>query len=132
MTSKRTNLLFLAALTLIYLHGLEEVLTGFQHIDSFMKFGGRVFNVGSENFYWFSHLIWWLAAPIIFLVFRKKPIILPLLALFGTVFFIEIHHLVKALLMQAYYPGMITASIYPIFGIYFYRELIKKWKHKTL
>ena len=132
MTSKRTNLLFLVALVLVYLHGLEESLTGFQHIDSFMELGGRVFSTSSENFYWFSHFTWWLVVPIIFLVFRKKPIILPLLAVFGSVFFIEIHHLVKALLVQAYYPGMITALIYPIFGVYFYRELIRKWKHKTL
>ena len=131
MTSKRLDPLFLAALILIYLHGLEEVLAGFQHIDSFMEFGGRLFNTSTENFYWFSHLLWWLAVPVIFLIFRKKPIILPLLALFGAVFFIETHHLVKSLLVQSYYPGMITAFLYPIFGIYFYKELIGKWKHET-
>ena len=128
MISKRLNLLFVVALILIYLHGLEEVLTGFHHVDSFMEFGGRVFNTSPENFYWVSHLLWWLGAPIIFLIFRNKPIILPLLALFGTVFFIEIHHLVKSLLVQSYYPGMITAFLYPIFGVYFYKELIQKWK----
>ena len=128
MTSKRLNLLFISALVLIYLHGLEEVLTGFQHIDSFMEFGGRIFSISTESFYWFSHLLWWLGAPIIFLISRKKPIILPLLALFGIVFFIETHHLVKSLLIQSYYPGMFTAFLYPIFGIYFYKELMRKKK----
>ena len=128
MISKHLNFLFITGLVLMYLHGLEEVLTGFQYTDSFMKFGGDIFNISAVNFYWTSHLLWWIAIPIIFVIFRKKPIILPLLALFGTVFFIEIHHLVKAFLAQSYYPGMITAFFYPIFGIYFYKELMRKRK----
>lgn len=126
MISKNLNVLFIVSLSLIYLHGVEEVLTGFQHTDSFMMFGGKVFSISTESFYWFSHLLWWLGAPIMFLIFRNKPIILPLLALFGTVFFIEAHHLIKALLVQSYYPGMITAFLYPIFGVYFYKELMRK------
>ncbi len=132
MISKHLNFLFFTALVLIYLHGLEEIFTGFQHVDSFMKFGGDIFNISAVNFYWASHLLWWLAIPIIFVIFKKKSIILPLLALFGTVFFIEIHHLIKALLAQSYYPGMITAFFYPILGIYFYKEVVRNWRNKSV
>ena len=128
MVSKQLTILFIIALALIYLHGVEEVLTGFPHGDSFMKFGASFFHTSPENFYWISHIfLWWLPIPIIFLVFRKKAIILPLLALFGLVFVFELHHLIKAVLAQSYYPGMITAFFYPILGVFFYKELLKIW-----
>ena len=129
MVSKRLTFLFITALGLIYLHGLEEVLTGFPHVDPFMKFGANFFNTSSEGFYWISHIfLWWLPIPLIFLIFRKTTLILLLLALFGIVFFFEIHHLIKAFVAQSYYPGMITAFFYPILGVFFYKELLKNRK----
>jgi hypothetical protein len=129
MVSKRLTTLFVLALGLIYLHGVEEVLTGFPRVDSFMKFGASFFNTSSENFYWISHIfLWWLPIPVIFLILRRRTIILPLLALFGLVFVFELHHLVKAALAQSYYPGMITAFFYPILGVFFYKELLRSRK----
>jgi len=131
MISQRLQTIFFISLGLMYLHGLEEVLTNFQSTDSFMAFGANIFTTTPESFYWFSHLLWWIAVPILFLIFRKKSFIFLLLALFGIMFFTEIHHLVKAILTKAYYPGMITAFFYPIVGVYFYKELVRKWKYET-
>jgi len=94
-----------------------------------MELGANVFNTSAERFYWFSHFLWWILVPVIFLVLRSKSVILPLLVLFGVVFVFEIHHLIKAVLAQSYYPGMVTAVFYPIVGIFFYKELVREWKN---
>ena len=99
-SGRKLGIIFLSALLLTYAHGAEEVLTGFQYTDSFIRFGAQLFNTSPEAFYWVSHLSWWVLLPTIFILFRKKSVILPLLALFGLVFFIEIHHVIKALMIQ--------------------------------
>jgi len=128
MISKRLNTIFFLSLGLMYAHGFEEVLTGFQHTDSFVIFGANLFNTTPESVYWVFHILWWSSVPILFFVFRKKSFVFPLLALFGIVFLVETHHLIKAVLVKSYYPGMITAFFYPIAGFFFYRELIRKWR----
>lgn len=130
MTSKRLENLFLISLLLIYAHGLEENLTGFPYIDSFMVIGAQYFGTTPEIFYWASHFIWWLSVPLLFLLFRKTRILLFLLTLFSLVFVTEIHHTIKAILAKSYYPGLITALFYPIMGYFFWDELIKNWRKK--
>lgn len=128
MISDKLKHIFLLSLLLIYSHGLEEIINGFQFSDSFMIYGANIFNTTAEIFYWFSHLIWWISLPILFFLFNKKRLGLLLLTLYGLVFFIELHHPIKGLLAGSYYPGMITAMFYPIFGVFYWRQIIKDWK----
>lgn len=127
ISSKLKNFFFLAV-ALIYLHALEEVLTGFPSSDSFMVVGGKMFDTTSEVFYWTSHAIWLLGVPVIFILARRSKFLLSLLALFGIVFITEFHHLIKALFRVGYYPGMITAFFYPVLGIFYWRQLISDWR----
>ncbi|MBI2595722.1 HXXEE domain-containing protein [Candidatus Daviesbacteria bacterium] len=115
--------IFLLSLLLIYAHGVEEIINGFQYSDSFMVYGANLFNTTPEIFYWISHLIWWFSLPLLFLVFNKSRLGLFLMTLYGFVFFIEIHHSIKGFLAGRYYPGMVTAMLYPIFGIFYWRQL---------
>lgn len=128
MISKKLNKIFLLSLVLIGLHGLEEIMTGFQYQDSFMIFGGNLFSTKTEVFYWSSHMMFWLLLIISFLLIQGKKWVLRLMALFGLIFFVEIHHLIKAFLIGSYYPGMITAVFYPILGFFYWRQLLKEWK----
>ena len=130
MVSDKLRHLFLLSLLLIYAHGVEEIVNGFQDSDSFMIYGANLFNTTPEIFYWVSHLIWWAFLPILFLLFNKKRLGLILMTLYGFVFFIELHHPIKGLLVGSYYPGMITAMLYPIFGIFYWKQIIKDWKLK--
>lgn len=127
MISENFAKVFLFFLVLIYAHGIEEVLTGFHYNDSFMILGAQYFNISVETFYWISHLVWWISVPLLFIIFRKSKFIFPLMALYGLVFIIESHHLVKALIIKSYYPGMVTALFYPIVGFFYWRQLIKGW-----
>ena len=128
MPSKELKLIFLLSLPLIYLHALEEVLGGFSHIDSFMQSGASLFNTTPELFYWVSHVLYWLALPTLFVLFKGSRLGMYLLVLFGFSYIFELHHLIKALIAESYYPGMITASIYILFGIFFWTRLLKNLK----
>lgn len=128
MISKRLKYIIFIALVLIYTHGLEEIFTGFYLNDSTMKFLGDYFNITGESFYWISHAIWWIVLPLLAYVVVVKGKMLWLLVLFGLVFFIELHHFAKAIFARSYYPGMLTAILYPIIGIIYWRELFKNYK----
>ena len=128
MASHKLKRLFSLSLLLIYAHGVEEIINNFQYSDSFMVYGANLFNTTPEIFYWVSHLIWWPSLPILFLLFRKNRLGLFLMTLYGFVFFIELHHPIKGLLAGSYYPGMITALLYPIFGGVYWKQIIEDWK----
>ncbi|MBI2021894.1 HXXEE domain-containing protein [Candidatus Daviesbacteria bacterium] len=128
MISDKLKHIYLLSLLLIYAHGVEEIINGFQYSDSFMVYGANLFNTTPEIFYLIFHLIWWFSLPILFLLFNKSRLGLFLMTLYGFVFFIELHHPIKGLLIGSYYPGMITAMLYPIFGIFYWKQVIKEWK----
>lgn len=122
---EKLSKIFLLSAVLIYLHGIEEIYGGFEHFDSFMQFGASVFHTSSEVFYWGFHIIWWLLVPLIYLCVFKFHKTKNILLLFSLVYFLEIHHVIKAFVRMEYYPGMITALFYPILGFLFIKEFVK-------
>lgn len=130
MITNRLKTIFYISLIVIYIHGLEEIIGGFQHVDSFMLAGANFFKVSIEVFYWSSHIIWWLAVPLLYLIFRNRAQILTLLSLYGLVFVIELHHIAKAAQLGYYYPGMMTAFFYPVVGLFFWKELLNNFKQR--
>ena len=128
MISDKLKYIFLLSLLLIYGHGVEEIINGFQYSDSFMVYGANLFTTTPEIFYWASHLVWWISLPLLFLLFHKNRLGLLLMTLYGLVFFVELHHPIKGLLIGSYYPGMITAMLYPIFGIFYWKQIVEDWK----
>jgi len=127
MITKKLKNLLVIALVLIYLHGFEEILTGFQYNDIFMVSIANLFATQTLAVYWVLHIVFWLLLPLfILLAFDGKWKYIPL-AIFGLIWFVEIHHLVKALIAMSYYPGMVTAFFYPIFGVFYWRELYNNW-----
>ncbi len=128
MISKRLKNIFLISLLLIYSHGVEEIIGGFQYFDSFMVFGANYFGITPKIFYWVFHIIFWLSLPILFLLFHRRKAGLILMTIFGVIFIIELHHPIKAILARQYYPGMITALFYPIVGVFFWKQIFTDWK----
>jgi len=128
MISKRLKHIFLISLLLIYAHGIEEIIGGFQYFDSFMVLGANYFGTTPEIFYWVFHIIFWLSLLILFMLFHKRKVGLILMTIFGVIFIIELHHPIKAILARQYYPGMITALFYPIVGVFFWKQIFTDWK----
>ncbi len=110
------------------MHGFEEIMTGFPNSDIFIINGGDYFNMSSESFYWIFHTLFWTSLPLLYLLFHKKPIAIWLFSLFGVFFIFELHHIIKAVYFSNYYPGLLTALIYPFIGIFYWKELIFNWR----
>ena len=128
MISKRLTIIFLSSLLLIYAHAIEEVLTGFQYNDSFVVFGAKYIGTTPEIFYWLFHIAFWVSLPTLFFLLHKKRLGLPLISVFGIIYFVELHHVIKGVFAGHYYPGMITALFYPVVGFFFWQELIRNWR----
>lgn len=128
MISNKLERIFLISLLLIYAHGVEEIIGGFQYSDSFMVLGAQYLRTTTEIFYWVFHIIFWLSLPILFLLFHKRRVGIILMAIFGVIFIVELHHPIKALFINHYYPRMITALLYPIVGFFFWKQIFPDWK----
>ena len=132
MLSKKIQNLFLISSILFIAHGLEEYFTGFYKVDSLFYFVFKYFesmSVFQATFLVFQIMLWILLAISYALIFKKNWL-LGLVALPAVACFIEVHHLVKAAIRWAYYPGSITALILLIVGYFYWKELFKLYKTK--
>ncbi len=124
MIAKKLKIILILTLGLVYLHGLEEFLSGFPFNDPWMVFFGNLVETKTQVFYWTFHAMWWILVPVgVILLIGNRRWIHALLVLFGIIYVIELHHVIKGVLSGGYYPGMITGMIYPILGFFYWKEL---------
>lgn len=127
MISKKMLKLIGLSIPLFISHGTEEYLTGFYHTDPFSLF---VFSYFKDlpslqaTFFLFQIMIA-LLLIISFLLLLGDKWRLRLLFVFGSVFIFELHHLIKAILVSGYYPGLYTAFGIYILGFFYWKELLK-------
>lgn len=128
MVSKKLKILTAFAIALLYLHAYEETITGFPESDIFFVWIGQAFLNPTTEAYWVSHIMWFVLLAVSFLLIIGGKWTLRILSLFSLVLLVELHHVAKAILYQKlYYPGMITALVFPILGFFYWGELIKNW-----
>lgn len=133
MISSKLKKIFLLGLILIYAHGIEEIMFGFWEVDSIMMTWNDFLISIPQAVYYASHIAWWLLLIPIALLTMGGRWALWGLALFGIVWFIELHHISGAVFItHTYYPGMITAILYPAVGVFYYRELIQNFKKNLI
>lgn len=117
---------FVAAAIGLTLHGIEEIWTGFYALDSFsLTVFGPLLGMSSaqSTFIVFQVMLWLMFLICYLLLFTERWRFLPL-GILGFFLFFELHHVVKAILIGGYYPGMITALILPIIGMYYWKALV--------
>ena len=128
--TKRLQTLFLISIPLVIAHGLEEYFTGFYNVDSIFHFMFRYFqnmSIFQATFLLFQIMLWFLLV-ISYLVLIRGKWLLSLMTFLGLIYIFEIHHLIKSLVSWTYYPGAITALLFPVIGFLFWKELIHNWK----
>lgn len=125
MISKKLQQILVLAIPLFIVHGLEEYATGFYTIDPIFKFFFQAFGgmtVFQATFLLFQIMFWSLLVFSALLISGKRWQ-LWLLSILGIIFFFEIHHIIEAIFRWQYYPGMITATLFPVVGIFYWKEL---------
>ncbi|TSC59139.1 MAG: Uncharacterized protein Greene041662_646 [Candidatus Peregrinibacteria bacterium Greene0416_62] len=123
----RLRTIFAWSIPVFIAHGVEEYLTGFTKVDPIFAF---VFQpvlrmpVANGTFVVFQVMAWILLIVCAVLLlgerWQKRLLIIP-----GLLYIFEMHHLIEALLRWNYYPGLLTAIVFPVFAVLFWREYFR-------
>ncbi len=127
MITKKLKIIFGISIPLFIAHGIEEILTGFYNVDAWDQFLFIPFQTLSMHgvmFVTFQIMLWLLLTISLILLLGERWQ-LRMLAVFGFVYIFELHHLVKAILVGGYYPGLYTALVFPFVVFFFWREWLK-------
>src|SRR3989344_5938046 len=128
MISQRLKYIFLLTILLTFVHGGEEIATGFYQKDLFILFFAKYFSTIPQTFFFTFHFMWWIVLLVTMVFLIGGRFAYWLLTLVSVIYVFELHHVVKALLASGYYPGVITALFFPILGFFFWKELIRNWR----
>lgn len=132
MISNHLKTLVLFSIFAFSVHGAEEYLTGFYNTDSFSRFFFQIFESMSSlqaTFLLFQICIA-ILLTVVYLLLRDGKPVLYLATFLGLIFLFELHHLVKAVMVQSYYSGIISAIFIYVLGYFYWKELIKNWSKK--
>lgn len=130
MVTSKLKQLFYLSVPVFMVHGFEEYITGFYAIDPWSKFilGSLEVLPSNQAIFLLLQIMIGLLLTVSALLLKGGAWIFRLFVFYGFVYLFELHHLVKAILVGGYYPGVITAFLIYILGFLYWKELIKVWK----
>ncbi|MFZ2523515.1 MAG: HXXEE domain-containing protein [Minisyncoccia bacterium] len=130
MISNKLKTIFALSIPLFIAHGIEEFATHFYDIDTHDQaiFGllSSLSNHGA-TFVVFQ-IMFWILLIVSFLLILSEQWRLRVMIIPGLIYVYELHHLYKAIAVGGYYPGLVTALLFPVIGYFFWRELLKLYK----
>lgn len=119
--------IFIASIPVFILHGIEEYLTGFFQIDPiFLWVFQPILGMPTEqaSFIVFQIMVWVLLIVSALLLqgnrWHRRLLLIP-----GVLYILEAQHLIEAAWRQGYYPGSLTAIVFPILAFFFWREFVR-------
>ncbi len=127
MISQKLKTLFGFSVPLFVAHGLEEYFTGIYTVDSHVRF---VFSFTEHmmplqaSFLLFQAMFW-CTLIVSYTLISGGRLALWTLAIPGFVFLYELHHFYSAFEAGGYYPGLITALVFPVLGYFYWKEWLK-------
>ncbi len=123
---KRLWSIIVASLFLNLAHMAEVVLSGY-HRFGFQALSSYFDNTSSA-IYFSSHIPIYFFLSLFFLSHRYKQLLKFCLIAYGWIFISETHHLIRAILVQNYFPGAISSFFYLILGVLYFFALKNDWK----
>ncbi len=130
MISNKLKIIFAISLPVFIAHGLEEIYMGFFDIDSQVAFMfGKLISLPEMKaiFVLFQIMLWFMLIVSALLIWSEKWR-LRLMIIPGLVYVYEFYHLWKAVSAGGYYPGLITAFLFPVIGYFYWKELWVNYK----
>ena len=131
MVSTRLKKIFALSIPLFIAHGVEEFVTHFYDTDAWDQaiFGNLFGNLSTHGATFITfQIMLWLLLTISFLLLLGEKWQFRVLAIAGVIYIYELHHIIKAVLIGGYYPGLITALAFPIVAYFFWREWFRTLK----
>lgn len=129
MISTKLKNIFIFSIPVFIVHEIEEFVTGFWKIDPLTSFVAKLFPDKNLAVFAIFNLELIILMVVIAVALRSPKWQLRMFILFGLVYFFELSHVVRLIHSFNYYPGMITAFLSLIVGFFYWKELIRNWKH---
>lgn len=126
----KLKIIFGVSIIFFIAHGVEEYLTHFYDVDTHGQAIFGLLNSLSNHGATFVvfQIMLWLLLVISFLLLCGEKWQFRVLSIAGVVYVYEIHHIIKAILVGGYYPGLITALVFPFFAVFFWKEWFRVYK----
>lgn len=130
MISKKLKYIFALSIPLFIAHGIEEIITGFYAVDAWDAYLFQPFAQLSMHGVMFVtfQLMFWLLLVVSLVLLLGERWRFYMLAVIGVVYVFELHHIVKALVVGGYYPGLFTAIFFPFLAYFFWKEWGQNYK----
>lgn len=130
MISNKLKNIFAISIPLFIAHGIEEILTGFYQVDAWDAYLFQPFvqlSLHGVMFVTFQFMLW-LTLAVGLLMLQSERMRLYMLGVAGVVYLFELHHVVKAVIAGGYYPGLLTALLFPPLAYFFWKEWIRNYQ----
>lgn len=123
--SPKMRLLFLLSILLMAGHKIESYQTHeWDYAPAYQYFLGLGFEKGEILFLTFVSMLFFGLLWSVCIIFWRNGQWL-LLTIWGLTFVLELHHILRSLLANAYYSGVYTAILYALFGVLYWREFLR-------
>jgi len=128
--SRKLKIIFSIIVLLFIFHGLEEYFTGFYKVSrQFLYVFSPLFSMSVQQAtFLLFQISLWLTLILSVLLIASERWRICLMVIPGIIVFYEVHHIIEAFITGGYYPGLITAIILPILGIFFWKELLVNFR----
>lgn len=125
--TKKLKIIFGLSIPVFIMHGIEEFITHFYDSDSHSQAIFGVFSSLSNHGATFVvfQIMLWLLLIIGFLLILGGRWQFYTFSIIGVVYLYELHHIIKAVMVQGYYPGLYTSLAFPIIAILFWKEWLR-------
>jgi len=127
MITSRLKTIFALSIPLFIAHGIEEVMTGMYDVDNHVHFlfsPLTSLSTHAATFVVFQGMLW-LLLIVSFLLLLGEKWQLRLLAVVGVIYLYEFSHILGAISVGGYYPGLITSLAFPMLTFFFWKEWFK-------
>jgi len=127
MVSQKLKNIFALSIPVFIVHGLEEYFTGLYKVDSHVKFLLGYLNTlpTSQATFLLFQISLWIVLIVVGILISNERWRLRLMIIPGIIYIYEFQHIWKAVEVGGYYPGLVTAVIFPIIGFSFWKELLR-------
>ncbi len=125
---ERTHRFVMVAAGLFAFHEIEELVTGFIHIDPWTINVAQWFNLEPTPVFAIVQL---LGVASLGWLLIKRPVSHWPYWLLGLIVLLELEHVIHAFALHAYYPGLATAIAILIFAIPYWTQLLRRKQELT-
>lgn len=129
MVSGKLRNLFFISTPLFIVHGTEEYVTHFYDVYPLLNFKWteNVFQSIPQATFFTFQAMWWLLLLVVYVLLRRDKGTIYLMTFVGLIYIYEITHILSAIIVQGYTPGLTTGLLFPFMAFFYWKELLKNW-----